>query len=64
MVVEWGRTRVEMAQRALADAPGIYENLLGVVLNKTDLRKLRGYDGTLSRFYGRAYEQYRGGPSS
>jgi len=60
MVVEWGRTRVEMAQRALADAPGIYENLLGVVLNKTDFRKLRGYDGTLSRFYGRAYEQYRG----
>jgi polysaccharide biosynthesis transport protein len=62
MVVEWGRTRVEMAQRALADAPGIHENLLGVVLNKTDFKRLGGYDGMLSRFYGRAYERYRGGP--
>jgi polysaccharide biosynthesis transport protein len=55
LVIEWGRTRVEMAQRALASAPGIQENLLGVVLNKTDFRRLGRYDGTLSRFYGKEY---------
>jgi hypothetical protein len=44
-----------MIQRALADAPGIHESLLGVVLNKTDFKRLSGYDGTLSRFYGKRY---------
>ena len=34
LVVEWGRTRVEDVERALADAKAIQENLLGVVLNK------------------------------
>jgi succinoglycan biosynthesis transport protein ExoP len=64
LIVEWGRTRVEMVQRALVDAPGIQENLLGVVLNKADLKKLSRYDATLSRFYGKAYEGYRGRASS
>jgi polysaccharide biosynthesis transport protein len=60
LVVEWGRTTVEMIQRALADAPGIHESLLGVVLNKTDFKRLSGYDGTLSRFYGKRYYGERG----
>ncbi len=59
LVVEWGRTRVEMVQRALADAPSVYESLLGLVLNKTDLKRLRGYDATFSRLYGQGY--YYGG---
>jgi succinoglycan biosynthesis transport protein ExoP len=56
LVVEWGRTRVEMVQRALVDTPGVHENLLGVVLNKTDFKRLSGYDVTLSRFYGKSYK--------
>jgi succinoglycan biosynthesis transport protein ExoP len=55
LVVEWGRTRVEMAQRALADAPSVQENLLGVVLNKTDFKQLSGYDATFARLYGQGY---------
>jgi succinoglycan biosynthesis transport protein ExoP len=35
LVVEWGRTRVDQVERALRDAPGLYDSLLGVVLNKT-----------------------------
>jgi succinoglycan biosynthesis transport protein ExoP len=34
LVVEWGRTRVDQVERALRDAPGLYNSLLGVVLNK------------------------------
>jgi succinoglycan biosynthesis transport protein ExoP len=55
LVVEWGRTRVDMVQRALAGAPSVQENLLGLVLNKTDFKRLRGYDATFSRLYGKAY---------
>jgi polysaccharide biosynthesis transport protein len=35
LVVEWGRTRVDQVERALRGAPGLYDSLLGVVLNKT-----------------------------
>jgi polysaccharide biosynthesis transport protein len=35
LVVEWGRTRIDEVERALRDAPGLHDNLLGVVLNKT-----------------------------
>jgi len=34
LVVEWGRTRVDLIEHALRDAPGLCDNLLGVVLNK------------------------------
>lgn len=44
LVIEWGKTRVEDVERALADAKAIHENLLGVVLNKANLRVLARYD--------------------
>jgi succinoglycan biosynthesis transport protein ExoP len=37
LVVEWDRTRVDQVKRALRDAPGLYNSLLGVVLNKAPL---------------------------
>jgi polysaccharide biosynthesis transport protein len=40
-VVEWGRTGVEDAERALSSAPLVFESLLGVVLNKADLDAMR-----------------------
>jgi succinoglycan biosynthesis transport protein ExoP len=50
-VIEWGKTKIDAVQRALATARGVYENLLGVVLNKVDL-------GTMAKFGGHA-ETYR-----
>jgi hypothetical protein len=38
-VIEWGRSRRNTARQQLLGAPEIYERLLGVVLNKVDLRE-------------------------
>lgn len=43
LVVEWGRTSVDAVERALGSAPLVYENLMGVVLNKADLEAMRHY---------------------
>lgn len=51
LVVEWGRTKIPMVERALGEAPGVYENLLGVVLNKADIKAIRRYDGHLGDYY-------------
>ena len=55
LVVEWGRTRVEDVERALADAKAIQENLLGVVLNKANLRVLARYDRRHSNYHSDRY---------
>ena len=55
-VIEWGRTNISTVQRTLRSAPGIRDNLLGVVLNKTDLKLLSRYDTHLPGYY--ANERY------
>ena len=42
-VIEWGRTKIDVVEHALDKAPAIYENLLGVVLNKVDMNKFGRY---------------------
>ena len=44
-VVDWGKTRIDHVEQALSSAKGVYEHLLGVVLNKVDLRSLGRYEG-------------------
>jgi polysaccharide biosynthesis transport protein len=51
LVVEWGRTKIDVAQHALHTAPSIHENLIGVVLNKTDIKSMVRYDGRRSDYY-------------
>jgi polysaccharide biosynthesis transport protein len=51
LVVEWGRTKIDVAQHALHTAPNVYENLIGVVLNKTDIRSMLRYDAQHSDYY-------------
>jgi succinoglycan biosynthesis transport protein ExoP len=46
-----GRTKVDVAQHALHTAPSIHENLIGVVLNKTDIKSMLRYDGQRSDYY-------------
>ena len=55
LVIEWGRTRVEDVERALTDAKTIHENLLGVVLNKANLRVLARYDSRHRNYHSDRY---------
>jgi succinoglycan biosynthesis transport protein ExoP len=58
LVIEWGRTKMDVVEHSLRMAPAVYDNLLGVVLNKTDLNMLRRHeshhrDYYFNRYYGR-----------
>jgi succinoglycan biosynthesis transport protein ExoP len=50
-VIEWGRTRLNMVQRQLATAPEIFDRLLGIVLNKANVRVLERYEDYYGRYY-------------
>jgi succinoglycan biosynthesis transport protein ExoP len=50
-VIEWGRTRFKLVERQLASAPEIFDRLLGVVLNKANVKVLERYES----YYGRPY---------
>lgn len=57
-VIEWGRTKIDIVEHALGSAQGVYDNLLGVVLNKADIRLLGRYeshrrDYVHNRYYAR-----------
>lgn len=54
-IVEWGRTRIDTAKHSLCNAPELYKRLLGVVLNKVDMTKLRRYEPHLGNYY---YDEY------
>ncbi|OKO90699.1 protein tyrosine kinase [Bradyrhizobium sp. NAS80.1] len=51
LVVEWGKTKIDVVQHALHTAPNIYESLIGVVLNKTDIKSMIRYDAYRSDYY-------------
>jgi polysaccharide biosynthesis transport protein len=53
-VVEWAHTRIEDVEQVLRSARGVHEHLLGVVLNKVNLRSLPGF----GRQWGGYYERY------
>jgi polysaccharide biosynthesis transport protein len=58
-VIEWGKTKIDVVEHALNAARGVYDNLLGVVLNKVDVKGLRRYDSHRSDYYyNRYYERY------
>jgi succinoglycan biosynthesis transport protein ExoP len=42
-VIEWGRTRIDHVNEALGGAPGVYENIIGFVLNKVDADTIGRY---------------------
>jgi len=54
-VIEWGRTRIDTAKHSLAHAPELSERLLGAVINKVDMRKLKRYERYLGNHY---YHKY------
>lgn len=54
-VVEWGRTKIDIVERSLSEAPGIYDRLLGAVLNKADTAVLSRYEGYHGNYYHNKY---------
>ena len=57
-VVEWGRTHTNVVRRTLMATPSVADSLLGVVLNKTDLKLLGRYDTHVSKYYQTGYYKY------
>jgi exopolysaccharide transport family protein len=51
LVVEWGRTKIDVVQHALHTAPTISDSLIGAVLNKTDMKAMARYDSHRSDYY-------------
>jgi polysaccharide biosynthesis transport protein len=50
-VVQWGQTKIKLVQRQLSSAPEIYDRLLGVVLNKANVRVLDRYEDYYGHYY-------------
>lgn len=57
-VIEWGHTNVDVVERALNDARMIYDNMLGAVLNKADLRALGRYEHCHGYYHNKHYNRY------
>jgi polysaccharide biosynthesis transport protein len=51
LVVEWGGTKIDVVQHALSRARPVYENLVGTILNKTDIDQIGRYDTHRSDYY-------------
>jgi succinoglycan biosynthesis transport protein ExoP len=54
-VVEWGQTNRDIVERLLAETPEIHDRLLGVILNRADMRKMARYEGYASAYNYRKY---------
>ena len=54
-VIEWGRTKIDVAQHSLSAAPEVYDRVLGVVMNKADMGVLGRYERYRSNYYYRKY---------
>jgi succinoglycan biosynthesis transport protein ExoP len=58
-VIEWGGTNVDVVEHALQRAPRVAESVLGVLLNKVDMNRLKAYDYKNSSYYkNKLYSQY------
>ncbi len=54
-VVEWGKTKLEVIERALTEAHNVYDQLLGIVLNKVDMSVQSRYERYHGDHYYRKY---------
>jgi polysaccharide biosynthesis transport protein len=56
LVIEWGRTTIDVVEHALRAAPGVSKSIIGAVLNKANINELKRYDPYLSGYY--YYKKY------
>jgi succinoglycan biosynthesis transport protein ExoP len=59
-VVDWGRTKIDVVEHALSTTRGVYDNLLGVVLNKVDMNALGRYESYHGSYYDSRYYAHYG----
>ena len=58
-VIEWGRTKIDVVEHALGQAQEVYDHLLGVVLNKVDMKSFgRHASHHESYYYNKHYARY------
>ena len=50
-VIEWGRTKIDIVEHVLGHASDVYENLVGVVLNKVDMNLFGRYASHRENYY-------------
>ena len=51
LVVEWGSTKIKVVERVLSEARNIRENLVGVVLNKVNMKKVHRYENHMGDYH-------------
>lgn len=54
-VIEWGRTKISVAQHALRNAPGVGDKALGIVLNKANMKLFVRYASEHDVYYSNPY---------
>jgi succinoglycan biosynthesis transport protein ExoP len=57
-VIEWGRTNIDLVERVLGTARSVYDNLLGVVLNKADVKVLNRHESHGGNYYCNRYYEH------
>lgn len=57
-VIEWGRTKFDVVEKALTEARRVYDNMLGAVLNKADMNVVSRYEGYGSYYRNKYYARY------
>jgi Mrp family chromosome partitioning ATPase len=59
LVVEWGRTSIDVVTEGLRSAPQIYDGLMGAILNKADMRSIKRYGSHRATLYdNKHYSRY------
>jgi polysaccharide biosynthesis transport protein len=58
LAVAWGETKIGIVEHALRSAPGVYDLLIGTVLNKTNMNFITSYDATGRYEYNKHYARY------
>src|SRR5262249_45870148 len=57
--IEWGRTKIDVVEHALEQAQEVHDRLLGVVLNKVNMKSFRRHAGPHeSYYYNKDYGRY------
>jgi len=51
LIVEWGQTKYDVVQHAINTAPRVFENLLGVILNKVNMEYIARYEMHRGKYY-------------
>lgn len=54
-IVEWGMTKSDVLEHAISNSPEVYDKVLGVLLNKADMRRLGRFERGRNDYYFRKY---------